>query len=58
MDVINLLMCNAAVVLEDVVVLSPTCNSNLLGHRENFLQLVVRDIRQFSAMILRNDELA
>jgi hypothetical protein len=41
------LMGKPSIVLQDIVVLSPTCTGQLLDHWQNLAQLVIRDVGQF-----------
>ena len=54
---IDLLVSNAAVVLQDVVVLDALRNRNLLRHGQHLGQLVVGDVMQLSAVVFGDDEL-
>jgi hypothetical protein len=54
---VHLLMRDTAVVLQDVVVFYTLSESNLLGDREQFGELVVGDVVQLRAVKLGDDEL-
>jgi hypothetical protein len=54
---VHLLVRNAPVVLQHVVVRDALCNGNLLRHREHFRELVVGDVVQFRAVVFGDDEL-
>lgn len=54
---VDLLMCHPAVVLENVVLFGTAGSSNLCGERQKLAERVVRDISQFCAVMLWNDEL-
>ena len=56
-DVIHDLMSDAAVVLQDVVILSVYGLSDFLCDRQDLCELVVGDIVEFCAVVLGNDEL-
>jgi hypothetical protein len=54
---IDNLMCESSVVLQEIVVLSSTRTCQLLDHRQDFAQLVVRYVCQFCSMMLWDDKL-
>ena len=56
-DVIHDLMSDAAVVLQDVVILSVYGLSDFLCDGQDLCELVVGDIVEFCAVVLGNDEL-
>lgn len=55
--VVNDLVRDAAVVLQDVVVLAPDGLRDLLGDGQDFVQLVVGNVMQLGAVVLGDDEL-
>lgn len=54
---IDFLVCNPAIVLQDVVVLHILRYGNLLRNRQNLGELIIGDIMKFGAVVFRNDEL-
>ena len=54
MHVVNHLVGKAAIVLQDVVLLSASRDGNLLGDRQNVGKIVVRYLVHFSRMVLGN----
>lgn len=57
MHMIHLLMRNAPIVLQDVVVLDTLCDGDFLRHGQHFRELVVGDIMQFGAVVFGDDQL-
>jgi hypothetical protein len=57
MHVINNLMRNATIVLQDVVVLDVLRNGDFLCYSEDLRELVVGNVVEFCAVVLRDDEL-
>ena len=51
------LMRQAAIVLQNVVVLSSDCRSNFLCRRQYLRELVVGDVCEFGAVMLGDDQL-
>lgn len=56
-NVVDLLVCNPAVVLQDVEVLRSNGGSNLLCHRKELGEMVVGDVCELLAVELGNDKL-
>lgn len=57
MDMVYLLVSQATIVLQDVVVVVSLSSSNLLGHWEQLSESVVGDIGQFGTVVLGDDKL-
>ena len=57
MNVVDLLVCNPAIVLQDVEVLCSNGGSDLLCHRKELCEGVVGDVRELLAVELGNDKL-
>lgn len=57
MDMIDLLVRNASIVLQDVVVLDALRDGDFLGHGQHLGELVVRDVVQLGAVVFGDDEL-
>ena len=65
MNMVNLLMSNAAIVLQNVVaiallsalvVVKVERNSNALGDGKDLSQVLVRDVMELGTVVLRNDQ--
>jgi len=54
---IHLLVCNAPVVLQNIVVFDALCDGDLLRHGEHLGQLIVGDVVQFRTVVFGDDEL-
>lgn len=54
---IDLLVCNAPIVLQNVVVFDALRDGNLLRHGQHFGQLVVGDVVELGAVVFGDDEL-
>ena len=54
---VDLLMSQSSIVLEDVVVFRPGRHNYLLRHRQDFDELIVRNVGELGAMVLGNDKL-
>lgn len=50
------LVSQAAIVLQDVVFRCTRSNGHLLGHRQNVLQAIVRQLMHLGSMVLGNDQ--
>ena len=55
-DMVDLLVRNATVVLEDIVVLGPDSKRNLLCYWQNLGQRLIWDIVELLAVVLWDDE--
>lgn len=57
MNVVDLLVCNPAIVLQDVEVLRSNGGSDLLRHWKELAEMVVGDVCELLAVELGNDKL-
>lgn len=58
MYVVHDLVRNAAIVLQNVVVLHALCQRDLLGHRQDLGKLIIGDVVELRAVELGDDELS